>query len=82
MGYILQTSLRFNKDVYSCRHSYEYAVMKGGYGLLLTRWDKREEHGRNYILESEKSIKDISNVTKSKNYLSQSFLYPEIVDVI
>jgi len=64
-----------------CRSSYEKAIAEGGYGRLLTLWDKREEHGKRSVV---RALEDINKLKKYKRgiHLSYSIIYPTIPEVL
>lgn len=45
--------------LFSFRYQHERAIAQGGYGLLLTRWDKRASAGQDLLLQSEELLKKV-----------------------
>ena len=42
-----------------CRYQHERAIAQGGYGLLLTRWDKRASAGLDLMNQSEDLLQKV-----------------------
>lgn len=45
--------------VHDIRYQYEHALVKGSYGQLLCKWEKRESMGKAYKEEAKKALLDI-----------------------
>lgn len=73
---------------YKCpsRCKYDKLVVEGGYGKLLSTWDKRERHGADCIDRSQMTLKNLDSMYKftihqeSSRYLSQLIQFPYIFD--
>lgn len=45
-----------------CRYKYEKGIAQGGYGLLLTRWDKRAPAGEELLQQAAALLQTVPSV--------------------
>lgn len=73
LEHLRKNSLAVSRD---CRVRYELAVVGGRQGLLLSKWDKRENEGRALILNSQTAIANeyanITNISTGGGSISNS----------
>jgi len=54
-------------DLFVCRYQHERAIAQGGYGLLLTRWDKRAPAGQELLNQSDNLLQKVPAARLSRD---------------